>query len=172
MKLFYALFVMLVTQMVAATPDHPQHAPVAMPKEFDVLKKLVGTWEGTTKMGDKEEKVTATYELTSGGTALMEKLGPGTPMEMVTIYHKDGKTLAMTHYCALGNQPQMKLKKADEKSISFEMTKPIGVASMKEPHMHAMAMKFDGDDTITHEWTSYDNGKKKDTAVFNFKRKN
>lgn len=172
MKLFYVLIVILLSQLSLASTDHPQHAPVPMPKEFEMLKKLVGTWEGTTKMGDKEEKATVTYELTSGGTAIMEKLGPGTPMEMVTIYHKDGKTIAMTHYCALGNHPQMNLKKADEKSISFEMKKPLGISSMKEPHMHAMVMKFDGDDAITHEWTSFDNGKKKDTAVFNFKRKN
>ncbi|OQW49214.1 MAG: hypothetical protein A4S09_03865 [Proteobacteria bacterium SG_bin7] len=171
MKVFFVFLTVVFSQFVFATPDHPKHAPVAMPKEFEMLKKLVGTWEGTTKMGDKEEKTTVTYELTSNGTVITEKLGAGTPMEMVSIYHKDGKSLAMTHFCALGNHPQMNLLKADDKAISFEMKKSIGVSSMKEPHMHAMKITFDSDDAVTHEWTSFDNGKKKDTVIFNFKRK-
>lgn len=171
MKLFYALLITVIAPFAMASPDHPEHAPVAMPKEFDTLKKLVGTWEGTSKMGDKEQTVTVTYELTSNGTAITEKLGPGTPMEMISVYHKDGKSIAMTHYCALGNHPQMNLKKVDAKSISFEMKKPIGIASMKEPHMHAMTMTWDGDNALKHEWTSYENGKKKDSVVMNFKRK-
>lgn len=137
-------------------------------KDFDQIKKLVGTWKGTTKNGDKEEPVTATYELTSGGTAVIEKLFPGTPHEMVSMYHIDGKSASMTHYCMIGNQPQMKVKTSTDKAITFEMTGNKGIKSAKEMHMHAVNIKWDAPNKITEEWTNYKDGKKGDTAVFTF----
>src|SRR4051794_13124831 len=100
-KIFLPLL-LAVSQPVLAHPN--QEAP-AMPKEFDEMKQLVGNWEGTSKMGDKEETVNVVYELTSGGTAITEKTMAGTPHEMISIYHREGKSLAMTHCCAIGNQP-------------------------------------------------------------------
>jgi hypothetical protein len=150
---------------------HDEHmtAPT-MPKEFDQLKTLIGTWEGTGKMGENTETITVTYELTSGGTAIVEKLMPGTPHEMISVYHKNGKDLSMTHYCALGNAPVMNLKKADGKTMTFEMTKADGVTSMKEPHMHALTLTTAGD-TLTQEWVNFENGKKKGVTTFTLKRK-
>lgn len=169
MKKLILISSLLISVMATASPEHK---PAAMPKEFETLKKLIGTWEGTTKMGDKEETVKVVYELTSGGTAITEKLMQGTPQEMTSVYHKDNKSIAMTHYCALGNQPHLKLKKQTDNMVSFEMTKPQGIGSMKEPHMHAMTMTFDGADKLKHEWVSYEGGKKKDTVVFTLTRKN
>ncbi len=168
-KICAAVFLASVLS-TSATAD-PKHEPPAMPKEFDALKKLVGAWEGTSKMEGKDMTVTVVYELTSGGTALMEKLAPGTPMEMISVYHKTGKTIGMTHYCAMGNSPQMVLKKADDKSVAFEMTKPLGITSMKEPHMHAVTLTMSGPDELKQEWQHYMNGKKADSVVFAFKRK-
>lgn len=154
-----------------ASPDH-NHPPVAMPKEFDSVKQLVGTWEGTGNMGDgKEQPVTVVYELTSGGTAVTEKLMPGTPMEMVSVYHKEGKSLGMTHYCAMGNQPHLKLKSAEPKSVVFEMVGTAGITSAKEPHMHAVTLTMADADSLKQEWVSFEGGKKKMTAVFTYKRK-
>lgn len=170
MNRLIVLFCSLLSLSAFAGPGHM--TPVEMPKEFDALKALVGTWEGTANMHGKEEKVTVVYELTSGGTAITEKLTPGTEHEMTSIYYKDGKSLGMTHYCAMGNHPTMQMKKADDKAIAFEMTKPLGVSSMKEPHMHAVTLTHTDANTLTQEWTAYENGKKKDTVVFAFKRKN
>lgn len=168
------LFVVLVLSLVfsqAGLAGH-DHEPPKMPKEFDTLKKLVGTWEGTTKMGDQDTQATVIYKLTSGGTAITEQMMPGTPQEMITVYHKEGKSLGMTHYCALGNQPHMQLKKADERSVAFEMQKPIGVTSMKESHMHAVTLTLEDENTLKQEWVNFEGGKKKELAVFTFKRKN
>ena len=147
------------------------HAPAQMPKEFDTLKQLVGTWEGVNKMHGQDMLMTVTYEVTSGGTAVAERLGPGTPHEMLTVYHKEGKSLGVTHFCAMGNSPQMHLKKAESNLLAFEMTKAEGVSSMKESHMHAVTLKMPDADTLTQEWVSYEGGKKADTAIFTFKRK-
>src|SRR4051794_15175766 len=116
----------------AAALAHEPPPAAQMPKEFDTLKGLVGTWEGMNKMEGKDTPMTVTYELTSGGTAVAERLGPGTPHEMLTVYHKEGKSLGVTHFCAMGNSPVMHLKKADDHSLAFEMTKAEGVSSMKE----------------------------------------
>ncbi len=156
-------------QLAFAGAGH--HEAPTMPKEFDTLKGLVGHWEGTTTHDGKEEKATVDYKLTSGGTAITETLGAGTPHEMVSVYHKDGETLGMTHYCAMGNQPHMMMKKADAKSMVFEMTKPQGVSSMKETHMHGITLTLDDPNTLTHEWQNWENGKKAQTVKFTLKRK-
>lgn len=168
MKLSLALCFLVLCSVSAFAHEPPN---VTMPKNFDTLKSLVGTWEGVNKMEGKEMPMTVTYELTSGGTAVAERLGPGTPHEMLTVYHKEGESLGVTHFCAMGNAPQMHLKKSDTGMMSFEMTKPMGISSMKEAHMHSITLKMPDADTLTQEWTSYENGKKAEVAVFNFKRK-
>lgn len=162
--------ILICSQTAIANPDH-DHAP-KIPKALENMKQLLGTWEGKTKMGDKEHDMIVTYALTSGGTAITETLMAGTPQEMVSVYHKDGDSVAMTHYCALGNQPHMKLKTSDAKAMAFEMAKPAaGIASAKEPHMHAVTLTLHGENTLKHDWVHYVDGKAKDTVTFNFKRK-
>ncbi len=150
---------------------HPPMTPPEMPKDFQTLKGLVGTWEGTMTENGKEVPTKVVYELTSGGTAITEKLGPGTPHEMVSIYYQEGKTLGMTHYCAIGNHPHMTMKKADATSIQFEMKGTDGIASSKEMHMHGLTLTMPDSNTLKQEWVNFDKGKKNETAIFIFKRK-
>src|SRR6185369_15449451 len=98
-------------------------------------------------------------------TVIMERCNVGTPHEMVTMYHPNGKTVTMTHYCMLGNQPQLTLTKSDNKTMSFEMKGTQGIHSKNEMHMHAMNLQWISDKEIVQEWTGYDKGKKKDTAI-------
>jgi len=169
MKTFLCALVVVLSQSALAHDGHD--AQITMPKEFDTVKSLVGTWQGTANMGGKEEAVTVVYELTSGGTAIAERLMPGTPHEMVSMYYKTHNTLGMTHYCAMGNQPQLMLKSKTPNSLTLEMAGPVGVSSMKEPHMHALTLTMSDANSLKQEWTSYENGKAKETAVFNFTRK-
>jgi hypothetical protein len=152
-----------------ARADHPAAAPD--PKPLQPLKKLVGTWQGNAKMGDKTLPLTITYESTAGGTAISERMFPGTPHEMLSVYTVEGDGLAMTHYCALGNHPKMTLKKADAHSLSFEATGGEGLRSPSEMHMHAMTVAWTDGDHIRETWTSFDQGKPKDEKVFELTRK-
>ena len=81
---------------------------------FDRLKSLEGTWTGRSGWDEGADKgageVTVIYKVTAAGSAVQETLFPGTPHEMVTMYHMDGADLMLTHYCAAGNQPRMKLE--------------------------------------------------------------
>ena len=73
-------------------------------------------------------------------------------------YEKDGK-VALTHYCMLGNRPEMQLKSSDAKSISFDLDKACAVHGSKESHMHALSIRFDDADTITSSCKAVIEGK-------------
>jgi hypothetical protein len=78
--------------------------------EFEKMKTLVGTWKGTTDIGQGPIEMTVTYRVLAAGSVVEERVFAGTPNEMVTMYFdRDGK-LALTHYCMLGNRPAMVLK--------------------------------------------------------------
>jgi len=55
-----------------AGKDHM--APAKVSPAFEKMKGLVGTWEGKNSMHGKEETTKVIYELTSGGTAIVEKI--------------------------------------------------------------------------------------------------
>lgn len=147
-------------------------APVAKPPvEFDKLKQLAGTWEGKSKMHtDKEQTITVTYEVISAGSAVMERLFPGTPHEMVSIYAADGDKIHMTHYCGLGNHPVMQLQKISGDKYFFEMNGTQGIASADEPHMHQLTLTMRGKDKLRQDWVLFVNGKKQDSSTFNLTR--
>jgi hypothetical protein len=115
------------------------------------LKKLAGTWVAADKDGKPTDQVVSVIRVTAGGSAVHETLFPGQPLEMVSLYHRDGADLVMTHYCALGNQPRMK---ADPKSppnqIRFEFAGGSNLDPAKDKHMHEGTITFVDDDHI--EW--------------------
>ena len=83
--------------------------------------------------------VKATYELTSAGNAILERLFVGLPHEMVTVYYDSNGKLTMTHYCSLGNQPHMDLMNPGENNMLFVLSKNNhGLSSVNETHMHAL----------------------------------
>ena len=77
----------------------------------DRLKTLAGEWRGTMGQRGKGEETTVTYRLIANNSALAETLFPGTPHEMITVYHLDSDKLLLTHYCTAGNQPTLALTK-------------------------------------------------------------
>jgi len=42
--------------------------------------------------------------------------GPGTPHEMVTMFHRDDTALMATHYCSAMNQPRMLRVREDKRA--------------------------------------------------------
>jgi hypothetical protein len=137
-------------------------------KEFERIKELVGVWEGTS---NKEgEKVTVKYELTSGGSAIVEELFPGTPHDMISVYYDKGGKLSMTHYCMLRNRPHMELTKAGANDLDFVLVADSDINAGKDAHMHALRVVFVDKDHITQEWTMFENGKDKQVAIFKLSR--
>ena len=46
--------------------------------------------------------------------AVMETLDGPDAIQMITVYHPDGASLLMTHYCSMGNEPRMRSKATRE----------------------------------------------------------
>ena len=168
MKAAIGALVIFISSVALA--DNHEHKPAKVSPEFESMKALVGTWEGKAKVHGKDETVKVVYELTSGGTTIVEKLGPGTPMEMVTVYSSNGKTTSATHYCMAGNQPQLALKNAKGNSFTFEMVGTNGIADANEMHMHAVTLTVKGN-KLKQEWTSYKDGKKGEMQIFELTKK-
>src|SRR2546426_8491300 len=104
----------------AILPVMTQARPGGGAEAFEKLKALVGHWEtDKTNMN----KATLDLELTSGGTAVIEKfhmVEEGKPVEMITLYYLDGDQIKLTHYCMAGNQPTMRGTYAPEtKTLKF-----------------------------------------------------
>ena len=150
--------------------DHAMPAGKAAHPTFDKLKSLEGTWTGKAgPKGGEASASTVTYRLTGGGSALVETLFPGTPHEMVTVYYVDGADLRLTHYCAAGNQPSMKLAGSDGNTMRFEFVSGTNM-KLSDMHMHAASITFVDANHVVAEWTAWRDGKPAEVAVFDLKR--
>lgn len=164
------------TQAAEDGHDHHPMPEVAAHPIFDQFKSLVGTWEGTVTMGENGETQPAvvTYRLTAGGTALLEVCGPGTPMEMVSVYFLDGDQMKMTHYCLANNQPTMIGVAGEEpNTVKLEFASITNMPDPNAMHMHDGTFEFLGDHHIRSTWNGYMGGHPMDEmcAVMDLKRK-
>lgn len=101
--------------------------------------------------------VTVEYEVTAGGSAVIERDFPGTPMEMMTVYHDDdGGALTLTHYCMLGNQPQLDLVASTDSVLTFYLREG-SVTPAEAPHMHSLAMTI-APDRLVQDWAMWSDG--------------
>ena len=145
-------------------------APYSGSKGFERMKELVGAWEGTANMSKEGAKVRIEYRLSSGGSSVVETLFPGTPHEMVSVYFDNKGQLTMTHYCALRNQPRMKLQKADAQNMSFMFVGGTNIDSKKDTYMRSLTITFVDKNHIIEKWTSFEGGKEKEVSVFELSR--
>jgi len=150
--------------------DHPQDklGPV-----FEQLKKLVGEWQLAKPADEASKGKTAVrYRLTAGGSALVETIFPDEAMEMLSVYHRDGDKLVLTHYCCAGNQPKMQAtigKNKDE--VAFEFAGGSSLNPDKDMHIHCGRIRFVDADRIHSEWEYYINGKAAGKHAFDLVRK-
>jgi hypothetical protein len=145
------------------------HAQTKGASGFEQLKALVGNWEGTLSKGGTAH---VSYQLVSGGTALLERLQVGNEPEMVTMYTPDGTRVAMTHYCNAGNQPQMRTVPitGETKEFSFAFVRATNLASPDAGHMDHLLLTLQDKDHFTQAWTWKEKGKMT-TAAFRYTRK-
>ncbi|HXI88775.1 MAG TPA: hypothetical protein VNO24_02055 [Blastocatellia bacterium] len=130
--------------------------------DFDKMKALVGQWDATSPEG----KTRITFQLISEGSALMESMERES---MVTVYHPDGDSIMMTHYCAAGNQPRMRARSSQGDSIVFQFVDAANLKGSADGHMRGLVIKFQDKDHVTEEWTWKADGKET-TSVFHLQR--
>jgi hypothetical protein len=172
-KPIYVLMVGVYLLLIGlATVFAGEHSlgPYSGSKEFERMKGLVGVWEGTSNMSEEGERVKVEYRLSSGGSSVVETLFPGTPHEMVSVYFDNKGQLTMTHYCALRNQPTMKLQKADARNLNFMFAGGTNIDSKKDAYMRSLTITFVDKNHIIEKWTSFKEGKEQETSVFDLSR--
>jgi hypothetical protein len=168
----FVVLTLAVIGNATAGEDHHKAAKTDSPG-FERFKQLAGEWVSAS---DKPEHaggaMGAVFKVTSAGSAVEETMAPGTPHEMVNMIHPDGDDIVLTHYCALGNQPEMKAPdKIEGKDVAFKFVRGGNMKSTNEMHMHSVTYTFVDKDTFRTKWVHYENGKPAGDVVFEYKRK-
>ena len=135
---------------------------------LDQIKSLAGTWE--KKGEDGKMEVATVFAVSSSGSVVREVMLPGAPHEMTNIYHMDGPTLVMTHYCAMGNQPVLHATSAKKGEIAFQLDHVLNMTSADQPYMGQLTLVIKDKDHLVEHWRGLKNGKANDEAVFELTR--
>jgi hypothetical protein len=131
---------------------------------FETIKKLAGSWKEAQGDGRVSE---TRFRITAAGHTVEEVMFPGTDHEMVNMYHLVGEELVLTHYCAGGNQPEMKLDTAASKpgELVFVFTGGANIDPAKDGHIHSARLVIEGG-RLREEWSSWNEGKEAGKMVF------
>jgi hypothetical protein len=144
-----------------AAPTAPSAAAaggVTAQSALESLKGLAGNWKGSTP---EVPDVSVVYKVISGGTAVMETMFPNSPAEMISVYFIDGDNLRMTHYCAAGNQPRMRLdlKTSTSETLNFSLDGGTNFDPKKDMHIHSAKLTLPATGQREEVWTAYKEGK-------------
>lgn len=105
---------------------------------------------------NKPMELVVVYKTVSNGSAVCETLFPGSPEEMITMYHLDGDRLTATHYCAMGNQPRMQAVlcacEPKAKTCNFNFLDGTNMNAATDSFMGKQDYIFNSDDTLTIKW--------------------
>lgn len=105
------------------------------PDAFAELHVLVGDWVA--------DAVAVSYRLMAGNTALVETFGTTSAQPTLTVYHVDGPHLMLTHYCAQGNQPRLRLMPAPTgKRYRFRFRDATNLVDPATPYLSALDVKI------------------------------
>jgi hypothetical protein len=161
MQLYIWAGVAAIVLVVGASADEKAgHKDGAKNANLEKLKKLAGEWVAVGADGKPTTTIVSVFKVTAAGSAVHETIFPGSPHEMVSVYHLDGKDLLMTHYCAAGNQPRMKLDpKGKDNELKFTFAGGTNLDPAKDMHMHEGSITILDDDHIQWSWVGYMDGK-------------
>jgi len=158
----------------ASTNGGSRDAHGAGAKHFERMKSLEGHWVSAAPApADSGGGMLAVdYHVVAAGSALEERLFPGTPHEMVTMYHLDGDELVLTHYCAMGNQPRMRAAENPDGSLTFTCFGGSNYDCRIDPHMHQGVFTIIDRDHLRTSWTSVNTNEDPPGITFELVRAN
>lgn len=119
------------------------------------VKQLEGSW-GVTIAGSPSGSIE--FKVSSVGSAVRETMFPGTDHEMTNMYHLDGNTLVVTHYCGGGNQPRMRATDVVDGKIMFALESVGDLKSAEEAYMGGLTLEFVDADHVVEHWSNYVDG--------------
>jgi hypothetical protein len=125
---------------------------------FGMVADLEGDWEMVDDAGNRH--LAAIIRVSSAGSVVREVMFPGSEHEMTNVYHMDGPSLVMTHYCAQGNQPRMRAwRAASPTRIDFAPDGVTNLTSADDIYMCRMTLERTGPDAMRQSWSSCRNGR-------------
>jgi hypothetical protein len=134
------------------------------------LKPLAGEWDIIGDDGKRGPGLV--ISVSSGGSSVREIMFPGSGHEMTNMYHADGDTIVMTHYCAVGNQPRMRAKATNDGPLAFEFDSVTNLKGDEDTYMGSMVLTMVDANTLRQDWNHYTlKGGKAAPTNITFKRK-
>lgn len=170
-----ALFVACTALLLpgCATSSHQVVKPATEAQRLtliDSVKGLEGEWTMADESG--QQITAAIFSVSSGGSVVREIMFPGQKHEMTNVYHMDGDTMVVTHYCAAGNQPRMRAKAgSDPAVITFEPDSVTNLTSAEQYYMGGLTLTRRDPETLIAKWTSYVGSEEKGSIEFVMTRK-
>lgn len=149
--------VVLLVLIGGCSTSVDRNLPLGVTPLISQIAELAGDWESMADEFGKKERVA--YRVTSGGSAVEEILFGGSEHEMVSIYYQAGDQLRMTHYCMLGNQPELVARAMGPKSLIFKYDRGLNIDPQKDQHMHELHLTIIDPTHIRQEWIGYKDGK-------------
>ena len=144
--------------------------PQPQSDNLKAISALEGTWTQISPAPPAGQKAaTLVFRPTAGGSAVMETMSPGSDHEMLNVYTEDDKGVLLTHYCLMGNQPRMRLTSIKDGVMTFEYVDAGNLKSRDEAHMDSLVITVKGD-TMTQDWSMYQDGKVTGHHIFELKR--
>lgn len=154
-----ARLALLIVLALASAATHAADDP------FLLVKKLEGTWFAVDANGQVTDQVASVFRVTSNGHSVEEIMFPGSPNEMVNMYYRDGDDVLVTHYCAGGNQPTLRLVATPKAGVvQLEYANISNMITMDDEHMHEGQYQWLGPDRLKTEWRSFKAGRLSDTT--------
>jgi hypothetical protein len=172
---FLPLALLAVLAGCASNPDSSSPRVVTPPTEaqrhelWDPIAALAGEWTHPDENG--KAAVALVIKVSSNKSIVHETMMPGTPYEMTNVYHMDGASVVLTHYCAAGNQPRMRATEAKDGVFVFRADSVTNLRSADESYMGSVTLKITDADHFETDWTSWTNGKEEPHAKFAYTRK-
>ncbi|HYB94948.1 MAG TPA: hypothetical protein VEC39_08235 [Vicinamibacterales bacterium] len=149
------IVVLLMGTAALLTAQGPQPAATA----FERLKAMEGEWVDVNGAFGTKGAVVATYKVSNAGNTVIESFPVGTPHEMMTVYHRDGTSLVLTHYCSGGTQPRMRAKDITGNVMEFAYDGGSNIDVTKTSHMHHVRWEFLSNDEVKADWHNWSNGR-------------
>jgi uncharacterized protein YkuJ len=140
--------------------------------DFNGLEAIEGSWKLVKATTEHEQRFRLRYHFIARNSALVEVYGDPAKQTTETVFHRDGKALLATHYCARGNQPRLKAsEKNDTHSLQFNFIDITNLNDKKEPHMVRMKFRFIDKDHFEKEETYLVDGREQ-TSLMSLQRIN
>ena len=103
--------------------------------DFAALAALVGEWRNAERPGSP---LRIRFALAAGGTVLQESWFRGETLHSLTLYHRDGDRVIVTHYCPQGNQPTL-VQKEDGAALAFTFRSATDLDAATESYLHDLS---------------------------------